>query len=63
MSTVVNLRQVRKRKARADREQQAAENRSLHGRSKAEKTRDASDKLRADAFVDGHRLKPSGDKT
>ena len=38
--TVVNLRMARKRKARADKERQAGENRAVHGRSKAEKLRD-----------------------
>ncbi|MET0746173.1 MAG: DUF4169 family protein [Microvirga sp.] len=37
MSEVVNLRQARKRKARADREAKAAENRVAFGRTKAER--------------------------
>ena len=40
MTNVVNLRMARKRKARAQKEQAAGENRALHGRSKAEKPRD-----------------------
>ncbi len=38
MGDVVNLRTARKRKARADKERQAAENRILHGRTKSEST-------------------------
>jgi hypothetical protein len=34
---VINLRRARKHKARADKDQQAAENRVRHGRTKAEK--------------------------
>ncbi|TGV64514.1 DUF4169 family protein, partial [Mesorhizobium sp. M00.F.Ca.ET.158.01.1.1] len=40
MAEIVNLRQFRKQKARADREQAAGQNRALHGRTKAEKQRD-----------------------
>ncbi|MEP2724415.1 DUF4169 family protein, partial [Roseibium sp.] len=34
---IVNLRQARKKKARSEREKQAAENRTTFGRSKADK--------------------------
>jgi Domain of unknown function (DUF4169) len=34
---VINLRQMRKQKARAEKEQAAAENRALYGQSKLEK--------------------------
>lgn len=56
MSNVVNLRMARKRKARADSERVAAENRALHGRSKAEKTRDRVEAERIAGHIDGHRL-------
>ena len=59
MSTVVNLRTARKRKARADKEQAAGENRTLHGRSKAEKLRDRLQAEKVERFVEGHRLGPS----
>ena len=59
MSTVVNLRTARKRKARADKEQAAGENRALHGRSKAEKLRDRMRAEKAASFVEGHRLERS----
>ncbi len=41
MSKVINLRQFRKRKAREDEAQQAAENRARFGRTKAQKEQDA----------------------
>jgi hypothetical protein len=41
MAEIVNLRRVRKQKARADQEAKAAENRTAFGRRKAE--RDLSD--------------------
>lgn len=56
MSGVVNLRMVRKRKARAEKEQAASENRALHGRTKGEKERNRLEAERAAGFVDGHRL-------
>ena len=55
MGDVVNLRQVRKQKARAEKERQAGESRALHGRSKAEKSRDQLIADKAETFVAGHR--------
>lgn len=54
MADIVNLRMARKRKARKDKEAEAAANRALHGRTKGEWLRDAktADTLRG--FVDGH---------
>ena len=60
MTNVVNLRMARKRKARAEKEQAAGENRALHGRSKAEKLRDRTQAEKSAAFVDGHRLDRAG---
>ena len=54
MSDIVNLRMVRKRKARADKEQLASENRALHGRTKAEKDRDRLVGEKAETRLDGH---------
>ncbi|WP_305986196.1 DUF4169 family protein [Roseibium sp. MMSF_3544] len=53
---IVNLRQVRKQKDRADKEKRAADNRLKFGRTKAE--RDAARRRREDLEkqVDGHRL-------
>ena len=55
MGEIVNLRSVRKQKARAEKEKLASENRALHGRSKAEKTRDRLISDKAETFVAGHR--------
>ncbi|ESW87826.1 DUF4169 family protein [Mesorhizobium sp. M1148] len=55
MGEIVNLRQVRKQKARTEKEKLAGENRALHGRSKAERTRDRLTSDKAEKFVAGHR--------
>ncbi len=55
MGDVVNLKAVRKAKAREDRETQAQANRAKFGRTKAEKTRDKSDADRAARLLDGAR--------
>lgn len=55
MGEIVNLRQVRKQKARAEKDKLAGESRALHGRSKAEKTRDRLTADKAEKFVAGHR--------
>lgn len=54
MADIVNLRQARKNKARAENERAAEQNRALHGRSKAEKTRDRLAAEQAARFVEGH---------
>jgi hypothetical protein len=56
MTDVVNLRQMRKRKLRADKEQQAAENRAKHGRTKGEKVRADADTARVRRQLDQARL-------
>ena len=56
MSSVVNLRLARKRKARAGKEQTASENRALHGRTKAEKSRDRLEAEKSTSFIEAHRL-------
>lgn len=56
MPSVVNLRLARKRKERAEKEAVAAENRALHGRSKADRQLDLAVKQKADAFIEAHRL-------
>jgi hypothetical protein len=61
MAGVVNLRLARKRKQRTDAEARAAENRSRHGRTKAEKQRDRAEEKRASTALDGHRRYPEPD--
>lgn len=58
MAEIVNLRQFKKHKARAERETLTDQNRALHGRTKAEKARDQLTAERAEKFVDGHRRDP-----
>jgi Domain of unknown function (DUF4169) len=53
---VVKLNEFRKRKAKAEREKQAATNRRLHGRTKAERAQDDLQKKRLTHIVDGARL-------
>lgn len=55
MAEIVNLRLARKQKARAEKETAAAQNRILHGRTKAEKQRSAIEKERAERHIDGHK--------
>ncbi|QPC92297.1 DUF4169 family protein [Mesorhizobium sp. INR15] len=62
MAEIINLRQARKLKARSEKERIAGQNRTLHGRSKAEKERDRLLADKAEAFIAGHRREPSGDK-
>lgn len=61
MAGIVNLRQVRKQKARADKERVAAENRATHGRTKAERERERLLDQKATSFLDAHR-RPSKDE-
>jgi hypothetical protein len=60
MADIVNLRQTRKQKARADKECLAEQNRTLHGRSKADRERDRLTADKAEKFVAGHRRETSG---
>lgn len=62
MGDVINLRQARKAKARAEKEAVAQENRARFGRTGAEKRRDTQEKDRDQRAHDGHRLDPARDK-
>ncbi|WP_187971506.1 DUF4169 family protein [Aquibium microcysteis] len=63
MGEVVNLRLFRKRTARAEKDRVAAENRALHGRSKADREADAAERQRTAALLDGHRRdEPDGSR-
>jgi hypothetical protein len=55
MADIINLRNVRKQKARADKEAQAEQNRILFGRTKAEKLKQAAEKAQADKHIEGHK--------
>jgi hypothetical protein len=56
MGDVVNLRGVRKRAARQLRDKQAAEKRTIHGRSKAERATEHARNDKAARDLDRHRL-------
>ncbi|RZJ42946.1 MAG: DUF4169 family protein [Brevundimonas sp.] len=56
MGEVVNLNRFRKDRAKVDAKDTAAANRVTHGRSKAEKTRTAKERARAEKLLDGSKL-------
>ena len=56
MSTVTNLNKFRKRRARAEKQRQAQENRVRFGRTKDEKKLAAIEKDKAAGQLDNHRL-------
>lgn len=55
MGEIVNLRQQRKVKARAERDAEAAANRVEHGRTKAEKKLTKAQTEQAKAKLDAHK--------
>ena len=63
MGEIVNLRLVRKAKARDDKTRIADENRARHGRTKSEKQLDRVSAEKSAAFLDAHRrTSPLGGK-
>ncbi|MDE1147407.1 MAG: DUF4169 family protein [Azospirillaceae bacterium] len=62
MGDVVNLNRFRKQKAKEEREAKAAENRVVHGRTKAERTADQTRQDRQTADIDGKRLEPDAEE-
>ncbi|MEN0002038.1 MAG: DUF4169 family protein [Pseudomonadota bacterium] len=58
MTKPINLNKARKAKARAAKEQTAAQNRVKFGRTKAEKLRDKLDAARASKIVDDSQRDP-----
>ncbi|EKV30566.1 hypothetical protein C882_4525 [Caenispirillum salinarum AK4] len=56
MAEIINLRHARKQRARAEKEQQAADNRRKHGRTKAERRATDAERARADRDLSGKRL-------
>jgi hypothetical protein len=55
MADILNLRRARKRKHRAEKEAQAAQNRLTFGRTKAERTLAEARQDLADRRLDAHR--------
>jgi len=56
MAKVVNLNKFRKQKAKVEKEKRAETNRRLHGRTKAERLVELTQKQLLDGKVDGARL-------
>ena len=56
MGDLVNLKQIRKRAARTQSEQQAAGNRVRFGRTRQERARDEARASRAEQLLDQHRI-------
>lgn len=55
MAEIINLRQQRKTKARTAKEKKAAENRAVHGQTKAEKQKKKKETERSAKLLDGHK--------
>ena len=58
MAEIVNLNRVKKAKARLEADKTATANRAKHGRTKAERAKDAAEEERSRALLDGSRLDP-----
>ncbi len=56
MAEIVNLKAVKKAKARAEKDRAAEANRAKFGRTKAERRRDDSETQKRDRTLDGARL-------
>ena len=59
MAEIINLRQARKAKTRAEKDARAAENRAKFGRAKAERSVGDAEKILAERRLEGHRLRDS----
>ncbi|MDM7851126.1 DUF4169 family protein [Pseudochrobactrum kiredjianiae] len=58
MSDIINLKQFKKRKARASKEVEASANRVLFGRTKAEKSFDKTQSEKDERFLEQNKLEP-----
>jgi hypothetical protein len=63
MGDIINLKRVRKAKARATAEAEAAANRVAHGRTKAERKLTTAEKRAAERKLDGHKREHDDDST
>ncbi len=61
MADVINLRQARKARKRAEAQQTAQANRAKHGRTKAEKIAAEAEVIRREAVLNGTRRDPAED--
>ncbi len=55
MNNVVNLNRFRKKKARAEKEKQAEENRAKHGRRKSDEVAEKAETKKQEDFLEGHK--------
>lgn len=62
MAEIINLRRVRKQRARQEAEQQAQQNRVTFGRTKAERSLTEAERDKAARTLDGHHLARSDDE-
>lgn len=62
MGDVVNLRNARKRASRLRDEARAAENRAVHGQSKADRQREDERRSKAAKHLDRHRIETGDDR-
>jgi hypothetical protein len=62
MAEFVNLRRVRKQKARADAETEAASKRLAHGRTKTERNQTKAEQEAAARKLDGHKRDADDDR-
>jgi len=63
MAEIINLRQARKQKARAEKEARANENRIAFGRTKAEKNLSQAEQDLAKSRLDSHKRDDDDEKT
>jgi len=56
MAEIVNLRQIRKKKARTEKQTRAEKNRAKFGRTKQQKARDLNEVKRAQRELDSKKL-------
>lgn len=61
MGELVNLNRARKDRDRAAKKAQAATNRAVHGRTKAERTTADRERERASTLLEGHRREKDDD--
>jgi hypothetical protein len=61
MAEIVNLRRVKKARARAEADAEAAANRALHGRTRMEREATETDMVRQTKILDGARLVRDGE--
>ena len=58
---IINLNRARKAKARADKANEAEQNRARFGRTKAERTANEAETERNAKFLDGSKLEPANE--